>query len=58
MPLWWILINFCILYPIVRQDYWGNFKVGGLYFSDNFEKEGFIHLSKDSQGIRHIGAIL
>lgn len=49
MPLWWILINFCILYHIVRQDYWDNFKVGFLYFSDNFEQEGFIHLSNDSQ---------
>lgn len=58
MPLWWILINFCILYLIVRQDYWGNFKVGVPFFSNNFEQEGFIRLSKDSQGIRHIGAIL
>jgi uncharacterized protein (DUF952 family) len=38
-----------MLYHIVKQDYWDKFKVDFLYFSDNFEQEGFIHFSKESQ---------
>ena len=38
-----------MLYHIVKQDYWDKFKVDFLYFSDNFDQEGFIHFSKESQ---------
>lgn len=38
-----------MLYHIVRQDHWDKYKVAFIYFSDNFEQEGFIHFSKESQ---------